>query len=102
MTTLFAFFPLAALPLAAAEQAAEWMRLRMIWTQQEHLAQYRFAREVWDVLTPEQQQKLISGEWKHHAKQDTGHTRGDATAWAEAPRRFTPGAGELIQLLSKP
>ncbi len=33
-----------------------------------------------DVLTPDQQAKLIAGEWKPFAKQDTGHTRGDATA----------------------
>lgn len=62
------------------QELADWMRLRMAWTQQEHLAQYRFARAVWDVLTPDQQAKLIAGEWKKFAKQDTGHTRGDATA----------------------
>lgn len=56
-----------------------WMRLRMMWTEQEHLAQYRFARDVWGVLTPEQQKKLLAGEWKDFAKQDTGHTRGDFT-----------------------
>lgn len=61
------------------KQLGECMRLRMIWTQQEHLAQYRFARAVWEVLTPEQQQRLLAGEWKTYAKQDTGHTRGDAT-----------------------
>jgi len=61
-------------------ELAEWMRLRMAWTQQEHLAQVRFARAVWQVLKPEQQAKLIAGEWKPYAKQDTGHTRGDATA----------------------
>lgn len=55
------------------KQLNEWMRLRVIWIQQEHLAQYRFARAVWGELTPEQQQKLISGEWKSFAKQDTGH-----------------------------
>lgn len=57
-----------------------WMRLRMVWTQQEHLAQYRFARDTWNVLTADQQAKLISGEWKAYAKQETGHTRADATA----------------------
>lgn len=66
--------------LALRAQLAEWMRLRMVWTQQEHLAQYRFARDVWNVLTPEQQTRLITGEWRQYAKQDTGHTRGDATA----------------------
>lgn len=73
---------------AAAESAApalrreleQWMRLRMLWTQQEDLAQYRFARDVWSVLTPDQQQKLLSGEWKAYAKQETGHTYDDATA----------------------
>ncbi|MBX7207164.1 MAG: hypothetical protein K1X78_02525 [Verrucomicrobiaceae bacterium] len=65
---------------AHRQQLGEWMRLRMIWTEQEHLAQYRFARAVWSVLMPEQQAKLIAGEWKEFAKQDTGHTRGDATA----------------------
>lgn len=58
----------------------EAMRLRMRWTEQEHLAQYRFARAVWEVLTPEQQGKLIAGEWKTYAAQETGHTRADATA----------------------
>lgn len=62
------------------QQLSDWMRLRMVWTQQEHLAQYRFARAVWEVLTPVQQAKLIAGEWKEFAKQDTGHTRGDFTA----------------------
>ena len=65
---------------AHRQQLIEWMRLRMIWTEQEHLAQYRFAWAVWSVLMPEQQAKLIAGEWKEFAKQDTGHTRGDATA----------------------
>jgi Spy/CpxP family protein refolding chaperone len=65
---------------ALRQKLGDWMRLRMVWTRQEHLAQYRFARAVWDVLTPEQQAKLIAGEWKPFAKQDTGHTRGDATA----------------------
>lgn len=59
---------------------AIWMDLRMKWTLQEHLAQYRFAREVWDVLNKDQQEKLLSGAWKSRAKQETGHTRGDATA----------------------
>ncbi len=58
-------------------QLLEWMRLRMIWTEQEHLAQFRFARAVWDILTPEQQSHLLAGGWKAFAKQDTGHTRGD-------------------------
>lgn len=65
---------------ALRRELEDWMRLRMVWTQQEHLAQYRFARDVWTVLTPEQQTKLIAGEWKPYAKQDTGHTRADATA----------------------
>lgn len=60
-------------------ELSEWMDLRMRWTQQEHLAQYRFARAVWNVLTPDQQFKLIAGEWKAFAKMDTGHSRGDAT-----------------------
>jgi hypothetical protein len=57
-----------------------WMRLRMIWTEQEHLAQYRFARDFWQVLTADQQAKLIAGQWKAYAVQNTGHTREDATA----------------------
>jgi Spy/CpxP family protein refolding chaperone len=61
-------------------ELTEWMRLRMLWTEQEHLAQYRFAQAIWKVLTPEQQVKLLSGGWKAYAKQDTGHTRGDSTA----------------------
>lgn len=68
---------------AAAALRAEldtWMQLRMTWTQQEHLAQYRFARDVWSVLTADQQQKLFTGEWKNYAQQDSGHTRGNATA----------------------
>ena len=60
-------------------ELTEWMRLRMTWTEQEHLAQYRFARDVWKVLDESQRAKLLSGEWKAYAKQDTGHTRGDAT-----------------------
>ena len=56
-----------------------WMRLRIAWTEQEHLAQYRFARDVWNVLTPEQRGKLLAGEWRQFAKQDTGHTRDDFT-----------------------
>ncbi len=67
----------AAAPLRT--ELSEWMRLRMNWTQQEHLAQYRFARAVWRVLTPDQQSKLLAGEWKGYAKMDTGHSRGDAT-----------------------
>ena len=58
----------------------EWMRLRMAWTRQEHLAQFRFAREVWQVLTAEQQAHVLAGDWKAYATQDTGHSRGDATA----------------------
>lgn len=58
----------------------DWMSLRMKWTQQEHLAAYRFALDVWGLLTGEQQTKLIRGEWKAYAKQETGHTRGNATA----------------------
>jgi hypothetical protein len=65
---------------ALRRELAEWMRLRMLWTQQEHLAQYRFARDVWNVLMPEQQAKLMGGEWKPYAKLETGHTRADATA----------------------
>ncbi|MCB1237816.1 MAG: hypothetical protein KDM91_22310 [Verrucomicrobiae bacterium] len=65
---------------AVRRELEEWMRLRMLWTRQEHLAQYRFAREVWDLLTPEQQAKLIAGDWKAHATLDTGHQRADATA----------------------
>ena len=65
---------------ALRQELADWMRLRMEWTQQEHLAQYRFARAVWNVLTPDQQVKLIAGEWKSCVTLDTGHTRGDATA----------------------
>lgn len=65
---------------ALRRELEDWMRLRMAWTEQEHLAQYRFARAVWEVLTPVQQGKLIAGEWKTYAPQDTGHTRGDATA----------------------
>lgn len=61
-------------------ELAIWMDLRIQWTRQEHLAQYRFARDVWDVLTSEQQEKLLSGAWKSYAKQGTGHSRGDATA----------------------
>jgi hypothetical protein len=61
-------------------ELADWMRLRMEWTQQEHLGQYRFGRAVWNVLTPGQQAKLIAGEWKSYVTLDTGHTRGDATA----------------------
>ncbi len=62
------------------DELEAWMRLRMTWTQQEHLAQYRFARDVWSILTPAQQTQLIAGEWKQYAKQTTGHTRGDFTA----------------------
>ncbi len=57
-----------------------WMKLRMRWTQQEHLAEYRFADEFWNILTSEQQHRLIGGEWKEYAKLDTGHTRSDTTA----------------------
>ena len=56
-----------------------WMRRRMLWTQQEHLAQYRFARDVWSGLDTSQQTKLIAGEWKDYVKQETGHTRSNAT-----------------------
>ncbi len=66
--------------IALRNELKGWMRLRMIWTQQEHLAQYRFAHAVWDVLTPEQQALLIAGDWKTYATQDTGHTHADASA----------------------
>ncbi|MCP5560647.1 MAG: hypothetical protein H7A55_23140 [Verrucomicrobiaceae bacterium] len=66
--------------VALRSELDRWMQLRMKWTAQEHLAQYRFARAVWEVLDAERQQKLIAGEWKTYASQDTGHTRGDATA----------------------
>lgn len=58
---------------------ADWMHVRMLWTEQEHLAQYRFACDVWGVLDGDQGKMLLAGEWKAYAKQDTGHTRGDAT-----------------------
>ena len=56
-----------------------WMRLRMAWTEQEHIAQYRLCRAAWDVLTAEQRQRLLGGEWKEFAKQDTGHAYADFT-----------------------
>jgi hypothetical protein len=65
---------------ALRRELEEWMRLRMAWTLQEHLAQYRFARDVWGVLAMEQQARLLAGGWKDFVKLDTGHTRADATA----------------------
>lgn len=59
-------------------ELAAWMRLRMTWTQQEHLAAYRFSRAVWDLLSADQQRKLTAGQWSEYAKMDTGHTRENA------------------------
>ncbi len=64
---------------ALRAELTEWMRLRMAWTLQEHLADYEFGRVVWEILDPAQRKHLLAGNWKSYAKLDTGHARDNAT-----------------------
>lgn len=73
------------------------MRLRVAWTEQEHMAQYRLACAAWDVLTAEQRRRLLGSEWKEFAKQDTGHTQADFTNAIMTRALGKPDNGEAFE-----
>ena len=52
-----------------------WRELRLAYMQEEFIAKERFQRAAWDILTAEQKQKLLSGEWDKFLKKNTGHKR---------------------------
>tara|TARA_R110002049_G_scaffold78064_3_gene199194 strand:+ start:386 stop:1357 length:972 start_codon:yes stop_codon:yes gene_type:complete len=53
-----------------------WTDLRQAYMLQEFVAQERFQRAFWAILTPEQKQQIIAGELDSKYKKSTGHSRG--------------------------
>ena len=53
-----------------------WTDLRQAYMLQEFVAQERFQRAFWTILTPEQKQQITAGELDSKYKKSTGHSRG--------------------------
>lgn len=63
--------------LAALRSAWEqWTDLRLAYMFQEHIAQDRFQRAAWALLTPAQKTALLRGDHDSQLKKSTGHSRG--------------------------
>lgn len=70
------------LPLASSSKRRqvmadlqEWLLVWMDITMHERIAHHRLCRDAFQILTPEQQQKLASGEWDEFVRKSIGHER---------------------------
>jgi hypothetical protein len=54
--------------------------LRMAWMFEEEIANHRFCRDAWQILSDEQHQKILTGEWDRQVKKSIGHSY---ASWAD-------------------
>ncbi|MGB0580683.1 MAG: hypothetical protein ACPGVU_13350, partial [Limisphaerales bacterium] len=52
-----------------------WLLVWMDITMHERIAHHRLCRDAFNVLSPEQRQKLVAGEWDEYVRKSTGHKR---------------------------
>ncbi len=53
----------------------DWNDLRLDFMFQEFIGKERFQRSAWEILTAEQRQKLLRGDWDSYLKKNIGHLR---------------------------
>ena len=71
------------------EEWEKWTDLRIAYMFEEFVDRERFQQAFWEILTPEQRTKLLSGEWDKYLKKSTGHGR-----LYSAPKQVTRALGK--------
>ena len=59
----------------AMEELQGWLGAWLQITLHERIGHHQLCRDVWQILTPDQREAVVDGDWDRHVRKSTGHKR---------------------------